>query len=116
MTWEKTGNLCKYIVLALTLLIQFVTLVKLIRSGNYKVFTKITVIFIISNVALTAYYYSSLESSRLHMISTFNVIFWGFLSFGHWMFSFEYFNMARIIPFVLNGVAPPENLVKSNKV
>ena len=92
------------------------TLAKLIRSGNYKVFTKITVIFIISNVALTAYYCSNPEKNKSWMISTFNVIFWGFLNFGHWMFSFEYFNMARIIPFVLNGVAPPENLVKSNKV
>ena len=40
----------------------------------------------------------------------------GALTIGHWMFSYEYYNMVRIIPFVLNDIAPPESILKSNRV
>ncbi len=36
---------------AVTILIQSVTLAKLIRSGNYKAFVKITAMFLLANVA-----------------------------------------------------------------
>ena len=37
--------------LAVTILVQSVTLTKLIRSGNYKAFVRITAIFLLTNVA-----------------------------------------------------------------
>ena len=40
----------------------------------------------------------------------------GTLAIGHWMFSYEYYNMVRIIPFVLDDIAPPESILKSNRV
>ena len=40
----------------------------------------------------------------------------GLQSVANWMFSYEYFNMVRIIPFVLDDVPPPESILKSNKV
>ena len=43
-------------------------------------------------------------------------IYSGFLSAAHWMFSYEYYNMVRIIPFVLDDIAPPESIMKSNRV
>ena len=43
-------------------------------------------------------------------------IYAGFLSAAHWMFSYEYYNMVRIIPFVLDDIAPPESIMKSNRV
>ena len=95
------------------------TLAKLIQSGRYKVFATITVLFIISNLSMIFYSIftkNMTTSSAPWMTSTFYVIMLGCENIGHWMFSYEYFNMARIIPFVLNGVAPPESLVKSNKV
>ena len=49
------------------------------------------------------------------MIDLFNAIYWGLLNIAHWMFSFEYYNMVRIIPFVLDDIPIPENIIKLNK-
>jgi uncharacterized membrane protein YoaK (UPF0700 family) len=32
---------------------------------------------------------------------------WGLSNIAHWEFSFEYYNMVRIIPFVLDEIPPP---------
>ena len=31
---------------------------------------------------------------------------WGLMNIAHWEFSFEYYNMVRIIPFVLDEIPP----------
>jgi hypothetical protein len=37
-----------------------------------------------------------------------NVVFnWGLANIAHWEFSFEYYNMVRIIPFVLDEIPLP---------
>ena len=37
---------------------------------------------------------------------------WGLLNISHWNFSFEYYNMVRIIPFVLDEIPLPENIIR----
>ena len=76
-------------------------------------------LFIISNLAMIFYSIftkNMTTSSAPWMTSTFYVIMYGCENIGHWMFSYEYYNMARIIPFVLDDIAPPERIVKSNRV
>ena len=41
----------------------------------------------------------------LNAVTTF--LFFGLLSVANWMFSYEYFKMVRIIPFVLDNIPPP---------
>jgi hypothetical protein len=38
----------------------------------------------------------------------------GLPNIAHWMFSYEYYNMVRIIPFVLDEIAPPEKIFMQN--
>ena len=92
---------------------------KLVQSGNYKEFTKITMMFLLSIVAgvlfLFTFYrwYRRPDNPFLIMVfSLFWFIYLGALAIGHWIFAYEYFNMVRIIPFVLDYVPPPENIVK----
>ena len=42
-------------------------------------------------------------------------IYLGLVNVAHWMFSYEYYNMVRIIPFVLDDIPPPESILTSNK-
>ena len=83
-------------------------------------------IFILSNVAL---FVSGIMNpycpdksikpnfnSWLTMKASSFCLYVGALTIGHWMFSYEYYNMVRIIPFVLDDIAPPESIVKSNRV
>ncbi len=57
---------------------------------------------------LDEYFWSGLNGS-LFCITT------ALTNTAHWMFSYEYFNMVRIIPFVLDDTIPPESILKSNK-
>ena len=43
-------------------------------------------------------------------------IYWVFQNISHWMFSFEYYQLARVIPFVLEDIPLDEDMVKSNRV
>ena len=99
---------------AVTIIIQSVTLAKLIRSGNYKVFVRITVMFLLSNVtgifyifAYSEYLKDTTNNVWLIVNSTCLFIYWGLSNIAHWEFSFEYYNMVRIIPFVLDEIPPP---------
>ena len=39
-----------------------------------------------------------------------------FQNVGHWMFSYEYYNMVRTISYVLDETPPPESIVRSNRI
>ena len=54
----KINFLSYFICTSITLLIQLVTLIKLVRSGKYIEGIKITVIFMLSNIALILVYVS----------------------------------------------------------
>ena len=44
------------------------------------------------------------------------VIYFGLQNIAHWMFSFEYYKMVRIIPFVLDDKTLPQSILKENTV
>ena len=122
MNWPIIDNLSFYIMNFATILVQSLTLKKLTRSGNYKAFIKITSIFLLANVidivgALTYYEYLKHKSNNalLAFYSLSLAINNGLGNNAHWGFSFEYYNMVRIIPFVLDETLPPQSIVNSNK-
>ena len=51
--WSVINHETYYVCIAITLLIQLITLVKLIHSRKYMEGIKITVIFMLANIALT---------------------------------------------------------------
>ena len=119
--WMTINHETYFVCTAITLLIQLITLVKLIRSGKYMEGIKITVIFMISNIALTINFFvgKKVEQGSLPLICVFSIatfVFSAFQNFGHWMFSYEYYNMARTIPYVLDDITPPESIVTSNRI
>jgi hypothetical protein len=99
---------------AVTILVQSVTLAKLIRSGNYKAFVRMTIMFLLANVAaiFAIFAFSEyLKDTTNNVWLTVNylcvVLNLGLANIAHWEFSFEYYNMVRIIPFVLDEIPPP---------
>jgi|LakMenE01Jun11ns_1017448.scaffolds.fasta_scaffold9544529_1 hypothetical protein len=101
------------------MLIQSITLSKLIRRGNFKEGIKIMVMFLLSNLAFLIMTVSeqvlieNLKSSLLVVVYPVAIsLLFGFYGLAQWMFSFEYYNMVRIIPFVLNEIPPPESIHK----
>ena len=97
-------------------------MVKLMKSGNYKEGIKMTVMFILSNIALALYYFSLSKAYATNSLtwiwfSTLSAFFYFALqSCAHWMFSYEYYNMVRLIPFVLEDITPPKNMVRCNRL
>ena len=96
------------------ILAQSVTLAKLIRSGNYKAFVIITAMFFLANVvgifseiAFVKYFKDTSNYVWLLVYSLCVAINLGLANMAHWKFSFEYYNMVRIIPFVLDEIPPP---------
>ena len=77
----------------------------------------------LSNIALIVYYVALNKLNTGASNVTLNVwinavtwfIYWALQNVSHWMFSFEYYNMVRVIPFVLEDIPLPENMVKSNR-
>ena len=51
MNWNQIYICCLWTTIALTIIIQLLTVAKLIRSGKYYAFVKITSMFLLSNVA-----------------------------------------------------------------
>jgi hypothetical protein len=65
----------------------------------------VTGIFVI--FAASKYLKDRTNNVRLIFYAITLAIDWGLLNNAHWEFSFEYFNMVRIIPFVLDEIPPP---------
>ena len=108
-------------ILALLILIQSVTLVKLIRSGSFKEGIKITAMVLLANIASALLLVCNkkllqpnLSFCWLVVYAVFTLIYFGLWNTSQWFFSFEYYNMVRIIPFVLDDIPPPESLLRSN--
>jgi hypothetical protein len=97
-----------------------VTLIKLNLTGKYKEFTKITLAFLISNIALISFFtvdlITDITKGVIWIRVSFYIIYLSLLGIGHWLFSYEYYNMVRIIPFVLDGLSLPEEISKSNRI
>ena len=99
------------------------TLHKLAKRGSFKAGIKITLLFLFSNIAYICYYhaYEQFASNRYSSFS-----FWIFLAgacsfiislqyVAQWMFSFEYYNMVRIIPYALDNIPLPEDIIRNNR-
>ena len=76
--------------------------------------------FILSNIAMILWLIlvnKTEEGSILAIwiVSVASFIEFASLNAAHWMFSFEYYNMVRIIPYVLDDSSPPESIVRSNR-
>ena len=87
---------------------------KLIKSKKYKEGIKITSFFIISNVALIVYYDSltklksySLTSPTIWINAFTWFIFCALQNVAHWMFSYEYYNMVRVISYIMDDIPVP---------
>ena len=77
-------------------------------------FVKITAMFLLANVvglfgnfALSKYFKDISNYSWLAVYSLIVAINWGLTKIADWEFSFEYYNMVRIIPFVLDEIPLP---------
>ena len=77
--------------------------------------------FILSNIAMILWLTlvnKTEEGSILAIwvVSVASFIEFALLNAAHWMFSFEYYNMVRIIPYVLDDSSPPESIVRSKEL
>jgi hypothetical protein len=70
--------------------------------------------FLLGNVAgiFVIFAYSELSKDTknnvwLTVYAITSIVNWGLANIAHWQFSFEYYNMVRIIPFVLDEIPPP---------
>jgi hypothetical protein len=77
--------------------------------------------FLLSNVAgvfnLIAYpeYFKDTSNHIWLGAASFSVATnWGLANIAHWEFSFEYYNMVRIIPFVLDALPPLQSIIYQN--
>jgi hypothetical protein len=114
MNWNQILYLSSYTIIAVAILVQSVTLAKLIRSGNYKSFVRITAMLLLANIAgfLSSFIYSKYSKNTTNYVwltvySLNCAFYWGLANIADWHFSFEYYNMVRIIPFVLDEIPPP---------
>ena len=92
------------------ILVMVVTIMKLIRSGEYRECKRIIFFFIISNTGAIIATSTNIvlykkETSANHFTLLVVVNSFGYLAFqffstvGHWLFSFEYYNMVCMIKF-----------------
>jgi hypothetical protein len=51
MNWNNISTWSYYTMTALTIVVQTVTLIKIIKSGKYKAFAKIISIFLLANIS-----------------------------------------------------------------
>jgi hypothetical protein len=77
--------------------------------------------FLLANVAAIfgnfAYfeYLKDITNNVWLRVNLLTVVFnWELINIAHWEFSFEYYNMVRIIPFVLDEIPLNSNILKSN--
>ena len=105
------------------------TLFKLVRSGKYREGIKITVLFLLSNISYGVGTIAALEvytdpkNNTLNhaylwigLITFCSFIFTAFQNIAHWMFSYEYYDMVRTIPYVLEDIPLPKGMARSNRV
>ena len=121
--WYRIDDWSYLICISINLLIQSMTLVKLICSGKYNEGVKITLLFMLSNIAIVFYYVSgfNLYAERNILVNVCvngitTLVYCALQNTAHWMFSYEYYNMVRLIPYILDDITPPESMVKCNRV
>ena len=106
----------------LLIMLYGATLVKACRGSKYKFVVKLLILLILSNVALILNYLSyywwfqtDFSNRAIVWISLLSIS--GFLliacfNLSYWMFAFEYYSIARFMPFVLKGQDLPESKLK----
>ena len=113
MSSDQIYNWYFYIITTVTFLIQVMAVDKLIRSGKYKPFVNITVMFLLSNVTvgLNEYLENNTSNNAWLAVCSFSLaISWGLSNMAHWSFAYEYYSMVRIIPFVLDDIPLPDKI------
>jgi hypothetical protein len=65
------------------------------------------VVGLLGNFAYSEYFKDTSNHSWLAVFSLSVAINWGLTKIADWEFSFEYYNMVRIIQFVLDEIPPP---------
>ena len=100
---------------AILLLLYVVTLVKMYMGTKFKLFILLIILLIISSITRVLNVTSSDEVNR-HYLHDKNYMPWGTVnSFSyaistgtfdtaHWLFSFEYFTIAKTMPLALRGI------------
>ena len=72
-----------------------------------------TVMFLLSNIAMVIWevcYALKPHWSLVYALIMFS--YFGLVNVAHWMFSYEYYNMVRIIPYVLDDIPPPGSIFR----
>ena len=105
----------------LMILIYVVTLCKVNQGTNYTFVTTLIVLLLLSNIAnivLTSV--GKLTIDYTENEGDLNIFFWVWVQGGstfvanssmivaYWIFAFEYYSIARMMPFAINGSAMPE--------
>ena len=123
MDWIKIDICTGFICTAVNILLQSATLIKLAKNRTYKEGIKITALLLVSNLTVILY---SICLDYLFAGSQSLLLCWGFAgswfifcmfqNISHWMFSYEYYNMVRQIPFVIEEIPLPEGMLRSNRI
>ena len=100
---------CYYItVCGILVLIETATVAKLARGTGNRGCTIIIAMLVVANIAIIVYKLSYLyiftAKNKVPWIWTRTVsiyLFYSFFNVSHWLFSFEYYNMVRVITYTL---------------
>jgi hypothetical protein len=102
------------------------TLIKVCRGSKYKFVITLLVLLLLSNLSIFPYMGSFYEliTKSFSNVPWFWITLDSFCGFtllacfnaAHWIFAFEYYSIARFMPFVLKGQDLPESKVKCDRV
>ena len=103
------------IIAAINIIMTSMTLIKVIKQGEYKVVIKIITILILSNIMLMIYFGSALTNNLIVLCAAWGL---GFVCFNiaHWMFVYEYYNVIRIMSYIEEDKPVPEHVTRCNQV
>ena len=103
------------------------TFIKVCKGSKYQFVIKLLVLLIVSNISLAidqfGFYefvwknYKQPEKPHIFLISLIFVsgfVYDACFNVSHWIFAFEYYKIAQLMPYVLKGQILPENKLKCN--
>ena len=108
-------DLQSIILSALPLIPEIITFVKLVKNEENKTLCMIIGLLIISNIACILYH-SAFKSPENVWDDGMYFLHYVCLAVSHWTFSYEYFKMARVLPYVLIEENIPKKATSCNKV
>ena len=109
-----------FVTCLILIIVQCMTVRKLVKNGEYKGIIKILALLIISTICLSIYFLAyrfhkdyQKDVWQIVRIASYGIGF-ACLNVAHWLFAFEYYNLIRIRPYAEKDQPVPVHVVKSN--